>query len=145
MCSSWPIISYWEIFLKLTVLQLIINAVQPFLVPVCFVSAWLIVLLAVWNIWAAARDSIKTAKQMHQIPCPGCRYFTDDYRLNGPYIESLAINSPNSPVSSRNQQVRVFNPALKDQINWASDQIEVHIFKNGSRLVTGYRGGLELS
>ncbi|MEO0967892.1 MAG: 4Fe-4S single cluster domain-containing protein [Cyanobacteria bacterium J06639_18] len=68
-----------------------------------------------------------------------------DILIDGPYIESLAINSPNSPVSSRNQQVRIFNPALKDQINWASDQIEVHIFKNGSRLVTGYRGGLELS
>ena len=71
-------------------LQLIINAVQPFLVPVCFVSAWLIVLLAVWNIWAAARDSIKTAKQMHQIPCPGCRYFTDDYRLKCTIHPSIA-------------------------------------------------------
>ncbi|MDJ0698008.1 4Fe-4S single cluster domain-containing protein [Mastigocoleus sp. MO_188.B34] len=68
-----------------------------------------------------------------------------DILIDGPYIESLAINSPNSPVSSRNQQVRIFNPALKDQINWASDEIEVHIFKDGSRLVTGYRGGLELS
>ena len=31
--------------------------------------------------WTAARDSIMTAKQMHQIPCSGCQYFTDDYRL----------------------------------------------------------------
>ena len=68
-----------------------------------------------------------------------------DILIDGPYIQSLAINSPDSPVSSSNQRVHVFNPALEDQITWASDQIEVHIFKDGSRLITGYRGGLELS
>jgi anaerobic ribonucleoside-triphosphate reductase activating protein len=68
-----------------------------------------------------------------------------DILIDGAYIESLAINTPDSPVSSSNQRVRIFNPALSDQINWASDQIEVHIFKDGSRLITGYRGGLELT
>ena len=68
-----------------------------------------------------------------------------DILIDGAYVESLAINSPNSPVSSSNQRVHVFNPALHDQINWASDQIEIHIFKDGSRLITGYRGGLELT
>ncbi|SRR5579883_15246 len=68
-----------------------------------------------------------------------------DILIDGPYIQSLAINSPNSPVSSSNQKIHVFNPALQDQITWASDQIEIHIFKDGSRLITGYRGGLELS
>ncbi|MBR8837847.1 MAG: radical SAM protein [Stigonema ocellatum SAG 48.90 = DSM 106950] len=67
-----------------------------------------------------------------------------DILIDGPYIQSLAINSPNSPVSSSNQKIHVFNPALQDQITWASDQIEIHIFKDGSRLITGYRGGLEL-
>lgn len=67
-----------------------------------------------------------------------------DILIDGAYIESLAINSPNSPVSSSNQRVHVFNPTLENQINWTSDQIEVHIFKDGSRLITGYRGGLEL-
>lgn len=68
-----------------------------------------------------------------------------DILIDGPYIQSLAINSPNSPVSSSNQKIHVFNPALQDQITWASDQIEIHIFKDGSRLITGYRGGLELA
>lgn len=67
-----------------------------------------------------------------------------DILIDGPFVESLAINSPNSPVSSRNQRVHVFNPALADQITWASDQIEVHILKDGSRIVTGYQGWLEL-
>lgn len=68
-----------------------------------------------------------------------------DILVDGAYLEKLAVNSPNSPVSSSNQRVHVFNPALSDKINWASDQLEVHIFKDGSRLITGYQGGLELT
>ncbi|PMB05278.1 radical SAM protein [Fischerella thermalis CCMEE 5198] len=67
-----------------------------------------------------------------------------DILIDGPYIQSLALNSPDSPVSSSNQRAHVFNPALQDKISWASNQIEIHIFKDGSRLVTGYRGKLEL-
>lgn len=65
-----------------------------------------------------------------------------DILIDGPYLASQALNQPDSPVSSRNQRVHVFNPALQDCITWASDQIEVHIFKDGSRLITGYRGQL---
>jgi len=67
-----------------------------------------------------------------------------DILIDGPYVESLALHDPTSPVASRNQQVRVFNPALCDRIHWASDQIEIHVFKDGSRLVTGYYGQPEL-
>ncbi|MGG6242387.1 4Fe-4S single cluster domain-containing protein [Nodosilinea sp. AN01ver1] len=67
-----------------------------------------------------------------------------DILVDGPFVESLAIHEPTSPVSSRNQQVRVFNPGLRDRLNWASDQVEIHIFKDGSRLVTGYHGHLGL-
>ncbi|MEB3831440.1 4Fe-4S single cluster domain-containing protein [Phormidium sp. CCY1219] len=68
-----------------------------------------------------------------------------DILIDGPYVESLAINSPESPVSSRNQQVRVFNPALRDKISWASDQMEIHVLKDGSRIVTGFRGHMDLA
>jgi anaerobic ribonucleoside-triphosphate reductase activating protein len=63
-----------------------------------------------------------------------------DILIDGPYVESLAINSPDSPVSSSNQRVHVFNPAFAERITWASDQIEIHVLKDGSRIVTGYRG-----
>ncbi|MBV6621721.1 MAG: radical SAM protein [Rivularia sp. (in: Bacteria)] len=63
-----------------------------------------------------------------------------DILIDGPFIKSLAINSPNSPVSSSNQRVRIFNPDFQDKVTWASDQIEIHVFKDGSRLVTGYQG-----
>lgn len=68
-----------------------------------------------------------------------------DILIDGAYVQSLAVNSPSSPVSSSNQRIHVFNPALQDQITWASDQIEIHIFKDGSRLITGYRGQLDLA
>lgn len=67
-----------------------------------------------------------------------------DILIDGPYVESLAINTPDSPVSSSNQRVHIFNPAFQDQISWASDQIEIHVLKDGSRIVTGYRGQLNL-
>lgn len=67
-----------------------------------------------------------------------------DILIDGPYVESLAIHSPTSPVSSSNQRVHIFNPAFNDRITWASDQIEVHILRDGGRIVTGYRGQLVL-
>ncbi|GAB4350414.1 MAG: 4Fe-4S single cluster domain-containing protein [Leptolyngbyaceae cyanobacterium] len=67
-----------------------------------------------------------------------------DILIDGPYIESLAIHSPDCPVSSRNQRVHIFNPAFKDRITWASDQLEIHILKDGRRIFTGYRGQMGL-
>ncbi|MDB9511086.1 4Fe-4S single cluster domain-containing protein [Kamptonema animale CS-326] len=68
-----------------------------------------------------------------------------DILIDGPYIESLAVNRPDSLVSSSNQQVHVFNPELSDRLTWASDQIEIHVLKDGSRIITGYRGQIDLS
>jgi anaerobic ribonucleoside-triphosphate reductase activating protein len=62
-----------------------------------------------------------------------------DILIDGPFVESLAIHSPTSPVSSSNQRIHIFNPAFQDQITWASDQIEIHVLKDGSRIVTGYQ------
>ena len=67
-----------------------------------------------------------------------------DILIDGPFVETLAIHSPNSLVSSTNQRVRVFNPALKNQLNWASDRLEIHVLKDGSRIFTGYWGQLGL-
>jgi anaerobic ribonucleoside-triphosphate reductase activating protein len=68
-----------------------------------------------------------------------------DILIDGLFVKSLAINSPDSPVSSSNQKVNILNPEFADKITWASDQIEVHILKDGNRIVTGYQGLLELS
>lgn len=62
-----------------------------------------------------------------------------DILIDGPYVPELAINSPDSPVSSSNQVVRIFNPDFFDRLDWASDQVEIHILKDGTRIATGYR------
>lgn len=68
-----------------------------------------------------------------------------DILIDGAYIEELAINSPDSLVSSSNQRVHVFNADLRDRLTWSSDRMEIHILKDGSRIVTGYRGKLDFS
>ncbi len=68
-----------------------------------------------------------------------------DVLIDGPYVESLSVHSDDCPVSSSNQRVYVFNPELKDRITWASDQMEIHILKDGSRIITGYYGQYNLS
>lgn len=72
------------------ILYFLVNAIQPFLVPICFFCAWALVILLGWSMWTAARDSVKTAQQMHQIPCSGCQYFTDNYRLKCTVNPSMA-------------------------------------------------------
>jgi len=67
-----------------------------------------------------------------------------DILIDGPYVASLAIHAPDSPVSSLNQRLHIFNPAFADKIDWASDQIEIHILKDGTRVVTGFRGQMDL-
>ncbi|MEM8676103.1 MAG: 4Fe-4S single cluster domain-containing protein [Cyanobacteria bacterium P01_G01_bin.67] len=65
-----------------------------------------------------------------------------DLLIDGAFIPSLAVNDPNSLVSSSNQKVHVFNPNFEHKLDWASDQIEVHVLKDGSRIITGFRGSL---
>ncbi|PZO35833.1 MAG: radical SAM protein [Pseudanabaena frigida] len=66
-----------------------------------------------------------------------------DILIDGPYVAALAIHAPDSPVSSRNQRLHVFNPAFADKIDWASDQTEIHILKDGTRVFTGFRGQMD--
>lgn len=68
-----------------------------------------------------------------------------DLMIDGAYVESLAIHSPDSLVSSSNQRVHVFNPELHDRLTWASDQIEIHVLKNGDRIITGFQGQMSLT
>lgn len=72
-------------------LQLFIKIVQPILVPICFISAWSIVLLISWSLWTAVRDTIAQSRQMHQIPCANCEFFTSDYHLKCTVHPSKAL------------------------------------------------------
>lgn len=63
------------------ILYYLVHAIGPLLVPVCFLSAWMLMALFAWGIWSAIADGVAKAKRMHSIPCADCRYFTGDYHL----------------------------------------------------------------
>ncbi len=65
--------------------------VQPVLIPVCFAMAWLIVVMTVGTIFGAIASTVTQAKQMHQIPCTGCQFFTNDHRLKCPVQPRIAL------------------------------------------------------
>jgi hypothetical protein len=62
-------------------LYYVVHAIQPILLPICFIGAWALVFLLGWTLWSAIRDTVAKAKQMHAIPCTHCQFFTQDYHL----------------------------------------------------------------
>ncbi|HTL89040.1 MAG TPA: hypothetical protein VL134_06545 [Leptolyngbya sp.] len=76
----------------LKVLAHLIIWFRPFVVPVCFIAAWGLILVTVWRVFEATRDAVKQAQQMHQIPCPDCQFFTGDYNLKCPIHPMAALS-----------------------------------------------------
>jgi hypothetical protein len=74
----------------LELISFLLHGIQPLLIPICFITAWTVTILVVLSILSAARESVATAKQMHQIPCTGCQFFTADYRLKCTVRPSIA-------------------------------------------------------
>ncbi|NJO40986.1 MAG: hypothetical protein HC769_16730 [Cyanobacteria bacterium CRU_2_1] len=70
----------------------LIQAIQFLTVPICFVSAWVLVLMLFWSMWAAVREGVANAKQMHQVPCANCRFFTGNYHLKCPVHPKKALS-----------------------------------------------------
>lgn len=58
---------------------------------VCFVAAWAITILFSWTILHNSRDAITQVKRLHQIPCSGCQFFTDEYYLKCTVRPSSAL------------------------------------------------------
>lgn len=65
----------------LEILSFILQLLPIIIVPICFISAWTLVILVILSLWTTVRDSVTVAKKMHEIPCVGCQFFTDDYHL----------------------------------------------------------------
>lgn len=76
----------------LMALAWLIHVLQPLVVPVCFVAAWVLVLMVAWSIVSFFRDGFKRAKTMHDIPCSRCRYFTENYHLKCPVRPTIALS-----------------------------------------------------
>lgn len=65
---------------------------QPYLGPICLVVAWSVVVLGIWQMVAATRDSVQRAQTMHRIPCAGCRFFTNQAVLKCSLHPTLAMS-----------------------------------------------------
>lgn len=65
---------------------------QPYLGPICFVLAWSIVAMGIWQVIATARDSVQRAKTMHRIPCSDCAFFTNQAVLKCPLHPTTALS-----------------------------------------------------
>ncbi|MTJ11506.1 hypothetical protein FJR11_02615 [Anabaena sp. UHCC 0187] len=73
----------------LNFISFLIHGIQPFLIPICFMIAWTVIVLLLLNLWTATQATVKTAQKMHKIPCHNCQFFTNNYRLKctvNPYI-----------------------------------------------------------
>ncbi|MDY7024220.1 MAG: hypothetical protein SWJ54_23195 [Cyanobacteriota bacterium] len=92
----------------LQLLYVLIQAIQPFLVPLCFVCAWGLTILLVWSLGSAMFDTVRRSQRMHQIPCANCAYFTRDYHLKCPVQPTIALSEDAigcvdfSPATNRN-------------------------------------------
>ncbi|NEP00906.1 MAG: hypothetical protein F6K58_20015 [Symploca sp. SIO2E9] len=74
----------------LQLLYLLVQALKPYWVPICFCLAWGLIILFFWTVWSSIRASLAIAKRMHQIPCTQCQFFTNDYRLKCTVNPSIA-------------------------------------------------------
>lgn len=72
--------------------QTLIRLIQPIVVPICFVAAWMLIGISAWSLWSAVRDGVQRARRMHQIPCAQCQYFSGDYLLKCPVHPREALS-----------------------------------------------------
>ena len=70
----------------------LMNWLQPYLGPICFVVAWSVVALGLWQVIVTARDSVQRARTMHRIPCADCSFFTNQAVLKCPVHPSQAMS-----------------------------------------------------
>lgn len=75
------------------------SLLRPVALQLRFVGACSILGLFGWSILSLAMDTVARAKEMHQIPCTKCRFFTGDYRLKctvNPHVANTeqAIDCP---------------------------------------------------
>jgi hypothetical protein len=47
----------------------------------CAFCTWIVMILFISSFWLTLKKGIIHLKTLHEIPCSGCEYFTNDYRL----------------------------------------------------------------
>lgn len=74
------------------ILYFVIHTIRPILVPVCFICAWMLMILMAWSLWSTIANGVTNTKRLHSIPCANCQYFTGDYRLKCTVRPSIALS-----------------------------------------------------
>ena len=100
----------------LQLLKPIILGIQAFIVPICFVSAWAIVLLTTWSIWSTLRDTARRTHKLHQIPCANCQYFTSSYHLKCTVHPAIALTE--EAISCNDYESKDREHQLNDGSQW---------------------------
>jgi hypothetical protein len=59
----------------------LIVAIRPIVPAICFAVTWLFIASLVFSLVAMVKQGAANIRQMHKIPCAGCRYATQNYRL----------------------------------------------------------------
>ena len=84
---------YQLIQLVQAILLQVMQWLQPYLGPICFVLAWSVVILGIWQVIAATRDGVRHAQTMHRIPCSDCSFFTNEAVLKCPLHPKTAMSA----------------------------------------------------
>lgn len=63
---------------------------KPVMLQLRFVGACSLLGLCGWSLASFTIDTVARAREMHQIPCTKCRFFTGDYRLKCTVHPSIA-------------------------------------------------------
>lgn len=90
----------------------LVQLIQSVLVPICFGVAWLLVGILFWSMWTAVRDVVSDAKQMHEIPCANCKFFTNTHFLKCP-VHPIAAGST-AAINCPDYQSATYTPRLDD-------------------------------
>ena len=81
-----------------------IDMIQPLIVPLCLITAWVFILMLASSVIGMIVDVIRKSKKMHEIPCSNCQYFTNDYRLKCP-VNPFQANTE-SAINCKDYQMR---------------------------------------
>lgn len=61
--------------------RLVMHVLELVSVPIFSVIAYSSIVLFLGTLFITARDGVRYVKQLHQIPCANCQFFTGDYQL----------------------------------------------------------------
>lgn len=60
---------------------ILLQASQPIPAGILMICAWTLLIASVWRFWSTCKAGVKQLRQLHNVPCHRCLYFTGNYHL----------------------------------------------------------------